>query len=45
MLQVLVKPLRAMCRHQLDHGAVRHHSKDDPDYLTREEYKYVCVCV
>lgn len=43
ILQVLVRPLRELCRHQLDHGAVRHQSRDDPTYVSREEYKYVCV--
>lgn len=28
--QVLVRPLRALCQHQLQYGAVKHHSKDDP---------------
>ena len=26
--QVLVRPLRALCQHQLDHGAAVHHDKD-----------------
>lgn len=44
-LQVLVRPLRAMCRYQIEHGAVKHHSKDDPEYVSRREFKCVCVCV
>ena len=27
--QVLVRPLRALCQHQLDHGAAVHHNKDE----------------
>lgn len=39
IVEVLVRPLRAMCRHQIEHGAVHHHSRDDPDYMSRQEYK------
>ena len=34
--KVLVHPLRALCQYQLDHGAVVHHSKDDPNHITIE---------
>ena len=38
LFQTLVRPLRALCQHQLDHGAVVHHSKDHPDYISIEQY-------
>ena len=41
--QVLVRPLRALCQHQLDHGAVVHQSKDDPGHSSRAEFKSVCM--
>eukprot|EP00731_Ephydatia_muelleri_P016731 Em0009g1155a len=39
IVEGLVRPLRAMCRHQIDHGAVHHHSRDDPEHVSRQEYK------
>lgn len=38
IVEVLVRPLRALCQHQLDHGALRHYSKDHPYYISREEF-------
>lgn len=36
LCQVLVHPLRALCKYQLEHGAVVHHSKDDPNHVSIE---------
>lgn len=35
IVETLACPLRALCQHQLDRGAVVHHSRDDPDYIPR----------
>ena len=40
-----MRPLRALCDHQLQHGAVEHHSKDNPEYIPRAEMKSVCLCM
>ncbi|XP_064390289.1 tRNA-uridine aminocarboxypropyltransferase 2-like isoform X1 [Halichondria panicea] len=39
MVESLVRPLRGLCQHQLDHGAVVHVSKDHPQYVSRWENK------
>ena len=37
--ETLLKPLRLLCSYQLEHGCAIHHSKDDEDYVRRENWK------
>ena len=40
-----MRPLRALCQHQLDRGAVVHHSRDNPDYIPRSLKLVSCFII